>query len=169
MSGRPRGYDFFEMLLRFVRREPADFATLASPPGVSPASTTCLSGIALPTELPRTSLQICLTPKTCLSSPGIQWKFTEVNPRTCEPLAAISASATCSKGAFNRVATRFGDGSARRRKNRRPSLVQSLRSPGNRPVQSPERRHRENCSHPHRLRRRRCGGRAFNHQAQAAH
>src|SRR6185295_6483858 len=130
---------------------------------------TSLSGIALPTELLRTLLQTCLIPKTCLSSPGIQWKFTEVNPRTCEPLAAISASATCSKGAFNRVATRFGDGSARRRKNRRPSLVQSLRSPGNRPVQSRERRHRENCSHPHRLRRRRCGGRAFNHQAQAAH
>ena len=41
-----------------------------------------LSGITLPTGLPRTSLQTCLTRKTCLSSLGIQLRFTEASPRT---------------------------------------------------------------------------------------
>ena len=41
-----------------------------------------LSGITLPMELPRILLPICLTLKTCLSSPEIQLRFTAASPRT---------------------------------------------------------------------------------------
>ena len=40
------------------------------------------SGTVLPMESPRTSLQTCRSPKTCLSSPGIRRKLTRANLRT---------------------------------------------------------------------------------------